>query len=76
MRVQYLDRPIQDYLEGALKAIFQLHYTAPPGDVLVFLSGQEDIESLRLQMETFLPSLDAKKLKVRLQVPATQLLSG
>ena len=64
VQIKYLDKPIQDYLEGALKTIFQIHYMAPPGDVLVFLSGQEDIESLRLQIESFLPTLDQKKMQV------------
>ncbi|TIB62047.1 hypothetical protein E3P78_02532 [Wallemia ichthyophaga] len=38
---------IQDYVDGALKTIFQIHQTQPlPGDILVFLPGQEEINTL------------------------------
>lgn len=35
-----------DYVESASRAFFQIHLDQPPGDVLIFLPGQEDIESL------------------------------
>lgn len=38
--------PEDDYLDAALVASLQIHREHPPGDILVFLSGQEDIESL------------------------------
>jgi HrpA-like RNA helicase len=38
--------PQTDYLDAALVTIFQIHSDYPLGDILVFLSGQEEIESL------------------------------
>lgn len=40
----YLSRPAQDYLEAAANAIMEVHTKEPPGDILVFLPGQEEIE--------------------------------
>jgi len=61
----YLEEATPDYIDAALKCIFQIHYTCPPGDVLVFLAGQEEIENLRAQIENYLPTLDSKKMHVR-----------
>ncbi|KAI9343732.1 DEAD/DEAH box helicase [Zopfochytrium polystomum] len=36
----------EDYLDAALVATLQVHVDQPPGDVLVFLTGQEEIESV------------------------------
>ena len=45
--VHYSPEPVHDYVDSALRTIFQLHYKEPlPGDILVFLTGQETIESL------------------------------
>ncbi|CAL0315240.1 unnamed protein product [Lupinus luteus] len=35
-----------DYLDAALITIFQIHLEEGPGDILVFLTGQEEIESI------------------------------
>ncbi|XP_064401685.1 ATP-dependent RNA helicase DHX8-like isoform X2 [Halichondria panicea] len=34
-----------DYLDAALIAVMQIHLTEPPGDILVFLTGQEEIDT-------------------------------
>lgn len=34
-----------DYLDAALVAVFQIHQNEPKGDILVFLTGQEEIEN-------------------------------
>ena len=34
-----------DYVESAVSTAFQIHLSHPPGDVLVFLTGQEEIEA-------------------------------
>ena len=38
--------PQADYLDAALVSIFQIHTEQADGDILVFLTGQEEIESL------------------------------
>ncbi|KAJ3212239.1 DEAH-box RNA helicase prp16, partial [Clydaea vesicula] len=35
---------VEDYVEGAVKQILSVHLSQPKGDILVFMTGQEDIE--------------------------------
>ncbi|KAL7305956.1 hypothetical protein TKK_0001429 [Trichogramma kaykai] len=35
---------VEDYVDGAVKQVMQIHLQHPSGDVLVFMPGQEDIE--------------------------------
>lgn len=36
---------IEDYVDGAVKQVLQIHMSNPSGDILVFMTGQEDIEA-------------------------------
>jgi HrpA-like RNA helicase len=36
--------PERDYLEAAIRTVIQIHLNEDPGDVLVFLTGEEEIE--------------------------------
>ncbi|MCJ1418590.1 putative ATP-dependent RNA helicase dhr2 [Xylographa parallela] len=43
----YSLNPVPDFVDAALRNIFQIHYKEPlPGDILVFLTGQETVETL------------------------------
>ncbi|CAM0949430.1 unnamed protein product [Alopecurus aequalis] len=42
----YTYQPESDYLDATLVTIFQIHLEEGPGDILAFLTGQEEIESL------------------------------
>ncbi|CAE7121278.1 unnamed protein product [Rhizoctonia solani] len=53
VKLMYLKDNTMDYLESALKTIFQIHINQPPGDILVFLAGQEDIETLERSIQTY-----------------------
>lgn len=35
----------EDYVDAAVKQVMTIHLSFPPGDVLVFMTGQEDIEA-------------------------------
>ncbi|OLL26510.1 Pre-mRNA-splicing factor ATP-dependent RNA helicase prp16 [Neolecta irregularis DAH-3] len=37
--------PCEDYVDSAVKQILQIHLSHPAGDILVFMTGQEDIET-------------------------------
>ncbi|KAF1993284.1 ATP-dependent RNA helicase-like protein [Amniculicola lignicola CBS 123094] len=55
----YLPEPTQDWIETALKIIFQIHYKEPlPGDILVFLTGQDAIESLEKLVNDYAEGMD------------------
>lgn len=36
--------PQEDYVEAAVKQALQVHLSSAPGDILIFMPGQEDIE--------------------------------
>ncbi|XP_060768805.1 ATP-dependent RNA helicase DHX33 isoform X2 [Neoarius graeffei] len=47
IQIYYTKQPQSDYLHAALVSIFQIHQEAPPShDILVFMTGQEEIEAL------------------------------
>lgn len=43
--ILFLDEPAENYVEKAVKTIFDIHATEPDGDVLVFLTGREEIDA-------------------------------
>ncbi|XP_027905152.1 pre-mRNA-splicing factor ATP-dependent RNA helicase DEAH1 isoform X1 [Vigna unguiculata] len=45
VEINYTKAPEADYLDAAIVTSLQIHVTQPPGDILVFLTGQEEIET-------------------------------
>ncbi|KAJ2375640.1 DEAH-box ATP-dependent RNA helicase prp22 [Coemansia sp. RSA 2607] len=45
VKVLFAREPEPDYLEAALMTVMQIHLTEPPGDILVFLTGQEEVDT-------------------------------
>ena len=43
--IYYTKAPEADYLDAAVVSVLQIHVTQPMGDILVFLTGQEEIET-------------------------------
>ncbi|CAF0919413.1 unnamed protein product [Rotaria sordida] len=43
--IYYTKAPEADYIDAAVVTVLQIHVTQPLGDVLVFLTGQEEIET-------------------------------
>ncbi|GBF92626.1 pre-mRNA-splicing factor ATP-dependent RNA helicase-like [Raphidocelis subcapitata] len=44
VEIFYTQEPERDYLEAAIRTVVQIHLCEPPGDVLLFLTGEEEIE--------------------------------
>ncbi|KAF2395545.1 ATP dependent RNA helicase [Trichodelitschia bisporula] len=42
--IHYLKEPAEDYVERAVKTVLDIHTKEPDGDILVFLTGREEIE--------------------------------
>lgn len=75
VKTVYLPEPAQDWVEAALKIIFQIHYKEPlPGDVLVFLTGQDTIEALEKLVNDYAGGMDKDVPKVS-QLKKTMNLS-
>jgi ATP-dependent RNA helicase DHR2 len=58
VQLNYLDKPTEDVIESALVRIFQIHRKEPmPGDILVFMTGQESIQGLQKILEEYAEQL-------------------
>ncbi len=42
--ILYLESPAEDYVERAVRTIFDIHSKEPDGDILLFLTGREEID--------------------------------
>ena len=58
----YTKSPEADYLAAAVTTTMQIHLTQPDGDILVFLTGQEEIESMQERLNFI-----GKKLKGKMK---------
>lgn len=45
VQVVFTKNPCEDYVESAVRQAYSLHCSLPAGDILIFMSGQEDIEA-------------------------------
>ncbi|KAJ1771785.1 DEAH-box ATP-dependent RNA helicase prp22 [Coemansia sp. RSA 1843] len=45
VEIMFSREPESDYLDAALMTVMQIHLTEPPGDILLFLTGQEEIDT-------------------------------
>ncbi|TIB74039.1 putative pre-mRNA splicing factor [Wallemia mellicola] len=43
--ILYTKEPETDYMEASLITVMQIHLSEPPGDILLFLTGQEEIDT-------------------------------
>ena len=40
----YMEEPEKEYVEAAIRTVLSIHLTEPPGDILLFLTGEDEIE--------------------------------
>lgn len=45
VEILYTKEPEVDYIESSLATVMQIHISEPPGDILLFLTGQEEIDT-------------------------------
>lgn len=56
----YLETPTEDYVEKAVGTVFDIHTQEGPGDILVFLTGREEIDKAVQMVAERAPQLEAK----------------
>ncbi|EEH36043.2 pre-mRNA-splicing factor ATP-dependent RNA helicase PRP43 [Paracoccidioides lutzii Pb01] len=56
----FLETPAEDYVERAVKTVFDIHTREPDGDILMFLTGREEIDAVIQQISERANSLHAK----------------
>lgn len=46
LNIHYIMKPISDYIQSTVNTIMDIHKFQPSGDILAFLTGQEEIDSV------------------------------
>ncbi|OJZ83828.1 hypothetical protein ASPFODRAFT_289779 [Aspergillus luchuensis CBS 106.47] len=68
VEIFYTPEPEQDYVEAAIRTVLQIHATEDEGDILLFLTGEEEIEDaarkISLEADEMVREADAGPIKV------------
>ena len=68
VEIFYTAEPERDYVEAALRTVIQIHATEPEGDILLFLTGEEEIEDacrkINLEADELAKNAGAGPIKV------------
>ena len=68
VEIFYTQAAERDYLEAALRTVLQIHASEPEGDILLFLTGEEEIEDacrkINLEVDELLRETDTGPMKV------------
>lgn len=43
--IHYTESPVEDYVQHAIQTVWKIHTKEPEGDILVFLTGREEIDT-------------------------------
>ncbi|XP_071964030.1 pre-mRNA-splicing factor ATP-dependent RNA helicase DHX16-like [Antedon mediterranea] len=60
VHIYYTKAPEADYLDACVVSVLQIHVSQPPGDILVFLTGQEEIETCSEMLQERTKKLGSK----------------
>jgi pre-mRNA-splicing factor ATP-dependent RNA helicase DHX16 len=72
----YTKAPEADFLDASIVSVLQIHLTQPAGDILVFLTGQEEIETAEEILKQRLRSLGSKAAELIIAPIYSTLPSG
>jgi len=66
VQISHSPKPVPDLQDGLVRAILRLHTEEPlPGDILAFLTGQEEIESAQRLIEDYAATLASNVPKIK-----------
>ena len=67
VEIFYTPEAERDYVEAALRTVLQIHQNEPDGDILLFLTGEEEIEDacrkINLEADELVREMDAGPLR-------------
>ncbi|GBE82564.1 Pre-mRNA-splicing factor ATP-dependent RNA helicase prp22 [Sparassis crispa] len=66
VQVAYLQEPVSDYVRKAAEVVWNIHMQQGSGDILVFLTGREEIDHCLEELSEMLPSLPQNAMRLRL----------
>ncbi|KAJ9189049.1 hypothetical protein P3X46_000390 [Hevea brasiliensis] len=75
VEIMYTKQPESDYLDAALTTVLQIHLTEPEGDILLFLTGQEEIDCACESLGTRMKGL-GKNVPEMIILPVYSALPG
>jgi pre-mRNA-splicing factor ATP-dependent RNA helicase DHX15/PRP43 len=68
VEIFYTPEPERDYVEAAIRTVLQIHASEPEGDILLFLTGEDEIEDacrkISLEADELMREVDAGPLAV------------
>lgn len=68
VEIFYTPEPEKDYVEAAIRTVLQIHATEDEGDILLFLTGEEEIEDtsrkISLEVDEMIRETDCGPMKV------------
>lgn len=68
VEIFYTPEPERDYVEAAVRTVLQIHASEPEGDILLFLTGEEEIEDacrrIGLEVDDMIRESDAGPMAV------------
>lgn len=63
VNILFSKTPCEDYVEAAVKQAMSIHITCPPGDILIFMTGQDEIECVCFNLAERMEALEAGSSK-------------
>ncbi|KAF9178107.1 hypothetical protein BGZ50_008054 [Haplosporangium sp. Z 11] len=67
--IHYLAEPSSNYVESAIQTVFDIHTKEPAGDILVFMTGREEIEQVVSEIRERATTLPPNKYAEILALP-------
>ncbi|KAK4226997.1 putative Pre-mRNA-splicing factor ATP-dependent RNA helicase PRP43 [Podospora fimiseda] len=68
VEIFYTPEPERDYVEAAVRTVLQIHAVEPEGDILLFLTGEEEIEDacrrISLEVDDMVRESDAGPMSI------------
>lgn len=61
VNIMYSKTPCEDYVESAVKQALSIHISCPPGDILIFMTGQDEIECCCFALQERIDALDTNE---------------
>lgn len=77
VEIYYTLQPERDYVDAAIRSVLSIHKDEGPGDILLFLTGEEEIEEACKRISKEAPALtpdagDVKVIPLYASLPPTQ----
>ncbi|KAI0956903.1 hypothetical protein AcW1_005471 [Taiwanofungus camphoratus] len=66
VQVAYLQEPAPDYVHKAAEVVWSIHLQQGSGDILVFLTGREEIDRCLEELADLLPTLPRNAMRLKL----------